>query len=647
MPYSYQSAVSDGTLSTLLLTIDYADRSEISVTFDDDIAHSWSWVGVSEKQLSFSPAIPNGVTVLVLRQTDIEDSRHLFATGARFSASAVDQNFQQLLAAAQELRELATGGVGPIALLEGDLADTDNPGKGDAMLGVSVGTAGRTQHSKNQESPSVQDFGANPDGVTASGGAFTDAESSAFSELAVPQGVYRSMRTKEQFGKRYVGSGSIKTYDGRKRGRWLKSVTTGLTSRGNTSDEHRWYDGDWSNCFVPIEYVISQAPITTGSLVLAANAAAGADTLVFASVPSWVGVGARDMDSTGGSDFNSLVVSNATAPSSVAADTRVVSITPTLVRLSKPLAGPVSAGQVIRFGYGQYLQPYEACPINVSMCANPGSINANQAQDSTAAGGIVVHGVNVNIKNDSGGSGMGAFCALVNVARESPYYSPTNAYSGPAGWLLSGQVASNCNNAYLTGIEYVLADNGNKGVGIGMVIDCERQHAGEGRHHFWRMIHFNGSAHLPVDSWLGGNAKAKYGLDMTAGDFSSNYNAAIALKANQRIYMNAAGDALGASAVGTSSLYYNSFASKAIINVGDTDLYQFDQTGGLYIATPSGKVIIDGTQVLQKRDTGWAAMTGTSNKATAYDTATVTLAQLAARVKALQDILAAHGLIGV
>ncbi len=54
-----------------------------------------------------------------------------------------------------------------------------------------------------------------------------------------------------------------------------------------------------------------------------------------------------------------------------------------------------------------------------------------------------------------------------------------------------------------------------------------------------------------------------------------------------------------------------------------------------------------GTQLLSStRDTGWSAMTGTTNKATVYDTATVTLAQLAGRVMALQAALTGHGLIG-
>ena len=40
------------------------------------------------------------------------------------------------------------------------------------------------------------------------------------------------------------------------------------------------------------------------------------------------------------------------------------------------------------------------------------------------------------------------------------------------------------------------------------------------------------------------------------------------------------------------------------------------------------------------------AMTGSGDKATTYAVASVTLAQLAGRVKQLQDALSAHGLIG-
>lgn len=65
------------------------------------------------------------------------------------------------------------------------------------------------------------------------------------------------------------------------------------------------------------------------------------------------------------------------------------------------------------------------------------------------------------------------------------------------------------------------------------------------------------------------------------------------------------------------------------------------------LSLASGKVYqINSVQVVGPRDTGWSAMTGTANEATVYDTATVTLPQLAGRVMALQAALTTHGLIG-
>lgn len=55
---------------------------------------------------------------------------------------------------------------------------------------------------------------------------------------------------------------------------------------------------------------------------------------------------------------------------------------------------------------------------------------------------------------------------------------------------------------------------------------------------------------------------------------------------------------------------------------------------------------VNGIQVVGSRATGWTtAATGTATRTT-FDTATVTLSQLAERFKALTDDLRTHGLIG-
>lgn len=106
MSLSLQRATSDGTLSVLALSIDYFDRSEITVLFDGVKSEiGWNWVGSTDKVIQFIPDVPNGVEVTVLRTTDLSDPRHIFSLGAAFKAVNVDEDFKHILHAAQESRE--------------------------------------------------------------------------------------------------------------------------------------------------------------------------------------------------------------------------------------------------------------------------------------------------------------------------------------------------------------------------------------------------------------------------------------------------------------------------------------------------------------------------------------------------------------
>lgn len=63
-------------------------------------------------------------------------------------------------------------------------------------------------------------------------------------------------------------------------------------------------------------------------------------------------------------------------------------------------------------------------------------------------------------------------------------------------------------------------------------------------------------------------------------------------------------------------------------------------------ASPSfAAVKVGGTQVVGAQQASWQAMSGTPNKESLYDVSTVTQVQIAARLKAIQDVLATHGLI--
>ena len=137
MAHSYQSVVSNGTLTTLLLTIEYGSRSEISVYFNGVLSTAWAWVGTTEKQISFGTAVPAGVVVLVKRTTNLDAPKHVFSTGAQFKAAAVDANTMQLLRAAQENREVGSVQDFGAAAFAPDLASTD-AGKGASLVGYST-----------------------------------------------------------------------------------------------------------------------------------------------------------------------------------------------------------------------------------------------------------------------------------------------------------------------------------------------------------------------------------------------------------------------------------------------------------------------------------------------------------------------------
>lgn len=108
MAYSTQREVSDGTLALLTISIEYFERTEITVLFDGVVdAYPWAWVGSTDKKISFSPAVPLDVEVMVLRTSDLSEIRHSLSGGAAFTDATMDENFQQILRIAQEARENA------------------------------------------------------------------------------------------------------------------------------------------------------------------------------------------------------------------------------------------------------------------------------------------------------------------------------------------------------------------------------------------------------------------------------------------------------------------------------------------------------------------------------------------------------------
>jgi hypothetical protein len=141
----------------------------------------------------------------------------------------------------------------------------------------------------------------------------------------------------------------------------------------------------------------------------------------------------------------------------------------------------------------------------------------------------------------------------------------------------------------------------------------------------------------------GGDANASFGTGFAVGSAGAGVARAVvgfdtsAATISQAAYKMAEGQAVAFNAVATRKLYHDGSGLR-FSDGSNTIIGRITDTGSFQTA--------GGVQVVGARNTGWAVMTGTANKAATYDTATVTTAQLAGRVMALQEALTLHGLIG-
>ena len=121
--YSIQKMVSDGTLSTIALGIQYLQRNDIYMriageeTPQSGAPSGYTWSFLDASTIRVLPVVPTGITVEVYRRTDITGMYNVFSQNAQFDEGTIDENNTQLLYIAQEYLEQDLTGVG-IASLE-------------------------------------------------------------------------------------------------------------------------------------------------------------------------------------------------------------------------------------------------------------------------------------------------------------------------------------------------------------------------------------------------------------------------------------------------------------------------------------------------------------------------------------------------
>lgn len=116
--YSIQKMVSDGTLSTIVLGIQYLQRNDIYMriageeTPQSGAPSGYTWSFLDNTTLKILPAVPNGVEVVVYRRTDVDAMYNIYSQNAQFDEATIDENNQQLLYIAQEYLEQGLPGTG-------------------------------------------------------------------------------------------------------------------------------------------------------------------------------------------------------------------------------------------------------------------------------------------------------------------------------------------------------------------------------------------------------------------------------------------------------------------------------------------------------------------------------------------------------
>lgn len=116
--YSIQKMVSDGTLSTIALGIQYLQRNDIYMriageeTPQSGAPSGYTWSFIDNTTVKILPNVPSGIEVIVYRRTDVNAMYNIYSQNAQFDESTIDENNQQLLYIAQEYLEQGVPGAG-------------------------------------------------------------------------------------------------------------------------------------------------------------------------------------------------------------------------------------------------------------------------------------------------------------------------------------------------------------------------------------------------------------------------------------------------------------------------------------------------------------------------------------------------------
>lgn len=314
-----------------------------------------------------------------------------------------------------------------------------------------------------------------------------------------------------------------------------------------------------------------------------------------------------------------------------------------------------------------YVNAVDLTPDYVFMHSQTGWNQSTSTNDGRT--GIYAH--RVKMVQDGQGD-LVAFNASIRV--RTAKVGATHWLASPAAVLINGTLIGEVDGAYLNPRELFLTDmpaaTSYNVTCFGDVINMNRNHvtdtqANGGIGQIWAAYRAQSVGTAAVDVILSANGKFFSGIDLSSStlDFGTN-KGAIAMKAGDRHYFNATSAQINDGTIFIRQglrqtggfadyTYYDGTALRWKAVVGGVEVLQVSnsqvtvpQINCTGIVLVGSQIQVAGSKVVGTRVTGYTAFTGANNTSTAYDSTTVTLPQLAARVAALQLALTTHGLIG-
>lgn len=312
--------------------------------------------------------------------------------------------------------------------------------------------------------------------------------------------------------------------------------------------------------------------------------------------------------------------------------------------IQNPLAYQITGDATLGQPTSGYVYTPEAYP-NVAYLYNSSGYN----HDTAGAGGrtaAVAYRVYVY---QAGQGDAVAYNATAFVVGSRP--GATDFLANPAASLFNGDMTAGSGGVYLNPVEVILHDAGYDVAGVGYVSNLDRNNAAGALGVFWAGFRAQSIGTVDVNAAYSVYGKFSVGLDLSPATLDSN-KVAIALKANDRVYFETtSSNSRYPTALGDTYFSFDTSlgagAWHLIVNNQSAIQAYSDQIISVQNIRTEGVFKVSTSQVVGPRSTGWSAMTGTADKATVYDTAAVTLAQLAGRVLSLQAALTTHGLIGI